>query len=370
MIQLIKIAESIETRLNSALENSGINSFFKKSKFEFNICLNSGEYKKATNNEETNDVTYYINAIMKALSSDVEGEANNTITYNATITTSVEFLIPFANKSNNIEKFCDKVHQLISSVLEGGLAEELTEDNETFLVGSKFNVPAPGTIDIMSMVGESLPMKIYGTHYVIAQGVSSNAIELSIEHKIHHAAAVINGCYTETKYERIYPSRLGIARRSITEGNIFSDSKRAVELHKPTSYLETDFSAKNTFSGSALTISFDIPLRMDKSRPVCERCSPNCYETPDGKYRCYGKMFNDRIIEYIATGANEPMNVQVLYPHTFYANKKRDNNDKIIDFYGGKLTQIYKMKIADVGLNGEMGLAASLNVRLIECAEE
>lgn len=304
MIEIEQLAKYIQEKLNVAVNTYNLNKFIPNSTFEFNICLNSGEYKKATTERTSNSVTFYINAIMKALSSDVEGIEDIAETYNATMSTSIEFLIPFPEKKRllddgSAEKFSDAVHHLISSVLQAGLSTEMTDLKEnSYLVGSRFSIPSPGAKEIRSMTGESLPLTIYSTHYFVAQGINSDKIEL----------------YIGT--ERVYASRIGIARRSITDGNIFSE----------------DSASKNTVGGTALTITFDAPKR------------PSAYDTAITNYLLYGDLY--------------VMNVYLKIP--------------CLDYDGAKTIKEhnYRMVFADIGLNAETNLAASNNVRLIEYFEE
>ena len=308
MIEISQLAQTFEDILNKDIGNSNLVNFIPNVKFEFKICLNSGEYKKAETSG--NEVTYYINAIMKALSSDVEGLAEVAGTYNATMSTSIEFLIPFPEKKRLIdnateEKFSDAVHYWISSKLQAGVSEEMTDNDEnTYLVGSRFSIPSPGAKEIRSMTGESLPLTIYSTHYFVAQGVNSSNIKLKIYIGIDPNIEGDDG------YREVYNSRIGIARRSITDGNIFNGVS----------------ASKNTLSGTALTISFDAPLRKGNH--------------------------NDIIGDYLLGDNNGIVKIKLHLPHM----------DK--DTY-----KDYTMIIADAGMNGEMGLAASINVRLIEYYE-
>ena len=321
MIEISQLAQKFEELLNNKnTDDFTLDKFIPNVKFIFKICLNSGEYKKAETSG--NEVTYYINAIMKALSSDVEGLAEVAGTYNATMSTSIEFLIPFPEKKryytkkdekgNEVldengnkfeEKFSDAVHYWISSKLQAGVSEEMTDnDNNTYLVGSRFSIPSPGAKEIRSMTGESLPLTIYSTHYFVAQGVNSSKIKLKIGEN-----------------DEVYASRIGIARRSITDGNIFNGVS----------------SSKNTLSGTALTISFDAPLRT-------------------GGY-------NDTIGKYLLGDKPESLKVYLHLPHM---GQKTNTDGTKEDAY-----EEYTMIIADAGMNGEMGLAASINVRLIEYYE-
>lgn len=320
MIEISQLAQTFEDILNNDIATSNLSKFIPNVKFKFKICLNSGEYKKSETSE--NKVTYYINAIMKALSSDVEGLAEVAGTYNATMSTSIEFLIPFPEKKRSLEdgkeeKFSDAVHYWISSKLQAGLSDELEDGKgNTYLVGSRFSIPSPGAKEIRSMTGESLPLTIYSTHYFVAQGVNSSNIKLKIYIGIDPNIEGDDG------YREVYTSRIGIARRSITDGNIFNGVS----------------ASKNTLSGTALTISFDAPLRKGKH--------------------------NDIIGNYLLGEDNGIVKTKLHLPHKVHTETDESGKEKEVDDY----TE-YTMIIADAGMNGEMGLAASINVRLIEYYE-
>lgn len=324
MIEISQLAQKFEELLNKNTADFTLDKFIPNVKFKFNICLNSGKYKKAETSG--NEVTYYINAIMKALSSDVEGLAEVAGTYNATMSTSIEFLIPFpekerfykdASQNECVEKFSDAVHYWISSKLQAGLSDEMTDDKgNTYLVGSRFSIPSPGSKEIRSMTGESLPLTIYSTHYFVAQGVNSSNIKLKIYIGIDPNIEGDDG------YREVYTSRIGIARRSITDGNIFND----------------DSASKNTLSGTALTISFDAPLRKGNH--------------------------NDIIGNYLLGEDNGIVKTKLHLPHKVHTETDESEKEKEVDDYDD-----YTMIIADAGMNGEMGLAASINVRLIEYYE-
>lgn len=326
MISLAQLAQTIQKKLNNNISDFSLNSFFPNVNFEFNICLNAGEYKKAVQKENSNEVKYYINAVMKVLSSEVEGEPSVATTYNATMSTSIEFLIPFSERKGSIGaetvKFGDQVHLMISSLLQAGLSSDMVDNNDkTYLVGSTFTIPSPSTKEIRSLIGESISFTIYGTHYFIASGVNSNRIKLFIDGA------------------QVFASRIGIARRSITEGNIFSGSS----------------ASKNTVSGTTLTITFDAPLRMGG------------YNNTLAQYLVDG-THPTKTIENTAR-PDSPLSVHLVLPYKDESPGASANTPKYVigtTEYECSKGNEFKMIIADAGMNGELGLAASINVRLIE----
>ena len=299
MIHIKQIAQKVQERLNQ--NASELNTFFDNAHFEFIVHQNSGEYKRATRDEGTNVIKYYINAVMKVISSDVDSESGESVDgmYNASMTTSIEFLIPFAESSKlceggSVVKFGELAHYVISSALEQGMSDDIEDDEQKYLVGSKFNIPATGSKDIRLLADESITFTVYGSHFIVASGVSSRDIRLEI-----------NG-------EHVSALRVGVARRSVTDGNVIAN--------------DSSLSAKNTISATALTVVFDVPMR---TGGYCES-----------------------IRKYLLRGEIEALTVYLSIPST-----KKGENDKKYK---------YTMAIADAGLNGQMNLAASLSVRLVE----
>jgi hypothetical protein len=315
--------EQSEKILNKYVEE--LDGFVKNTSFKFKIYSNEGEYKKATHNpapktiDEANQITYYINGIAKLVSSELDGELPDfndaspdsdikalTQTFSASMQTSIEFLVPFPNiikdlTNDNGEvieeiKFSDLVCDIISDALHNGWSAEMKDGTETYLVGSRFSMPTPGLKDIRATADVSLPFTVFGEHFFVAQGVQSKNLVLKIGGKT------------------VIASRVGFARQTIHEGNIFASSEIPL--------------AKNTVSGTALTISFDAPLRI-------------------GGY-------NDSIISYVVVGGVDKLTVTVTMPVS-------ETTAAL-----GTITETYKMIIADAGINGELGVAASLSCRLVE----
>ena len=306
MIHIKQIAQKVQERLNQ--NASELNTFFDNAHFEFIVHQNSGEYKRATRDEGTNVIKYYINAVMKVISSDVDSESGESVDgmYNASMTTSIEFLIPFAEsgklcEGGSVVKFGELAHYVISSALEQGMSDDIVDDGQKYLVGSKFNIPATGSKDIRLLADESITFTVYGSHFIVASGVSSRDIRLKINDE--HVSAL----------------RVGVARRSVTDGNVIANDSSLSA--KNTSSL----SAKNTISATALTVVFDVPMR---TGGYCES-----------------------IRKYLLSGEIEELTVNISIPTTTEGENEEYE---------------YTMAIADAGLNGQMNLAASLSVRLVE----
>ena len=114
--------------------------------------------------------------------------------------------------------------------------------------------------------------------------------------------------------DEVYTTRLGIARTSVQEGAVSSTSGGV---------------SQSLTTATSLTISFDAPLRRS--------------------------AFFSRYKDYTLNGNNEPFEVKLVFP---------------ADEAGGEATtKPYTVSFGDVGVNGELNLAASVSVRLVEALD-
>lgn len=112
--------------------------------------------------------------------------------------------------------------------------------------------------------------------------------------------------------EQVYTTRIGLARTSTQDGTVPSDSNGIT---------------KNATSATSLTISLDAPLRRS--------------------------AFFGRYISYVINGLNYPFDVTIGYPLAS----------------GGTGSKTYTVCFANTGINGELNLAASVNIQLVEALD-
>ncbi len=327
MITLYQLAEQCEKVLNAQVDK--LDGFIDNTSFKFVIHVNEGEFKKASRNTtpitvtEANRVTYHINAIMKALSSDFDGDYKTlkddgtlrdtdlSSMISASMSTSIEFLIPFPSLTKQVVNdkgetqtvsFYETVMLLITSTLQQGWSAYLTDENEVkYLVGTRFTIPSANMKDIRALAGESMSFVVYGEHFFVNEGVNSNRIKLSVYNP------------TTKRYEPIFTTRLGIARRSEIEGNLYADDYNEQGKILPVS--------KNVLFGTSLTISFESLFRT------------SYFDTILSDYLLYGLQPATNCIFQISISDEE---------------------------------NVYSLIFADAGLNGMLGTVASISARLVE----
>lgn len=313
MITLYQLAEQCEKVLNAQVDK--LDGFIDNTSFKFVIHVNEGEFKKASRNTtpitvtEANRVTYHINAIMKCIASNFDGDymtldngdlnkGDDMVTMiSAEMSTSIEFLIPFPSVTNSEgETLGETIYKLISEAYQQGWSGDMTDDDgECFLVGTRFTIPTPNVKDIRALVGESLPVTVYGDHFFVSEGVNSNKI------KINYLP------YGDDKYaERIFALRTGIARRSETDPNIFS----------------SDPSTKNMILGTSLSIAFDIIFNTGT----------------------FSKLISNYLVNGVQPGSGDMFSL--IIPG---ANVKN-----------------YKLIFSEAGLNAQIGTVASASVVMVE----
>ena len=334
MITLYQLAEQCAQILNANANR--LDGFIENTSFDFVIHVNEGEFKRAsrtlapTTVAEANHVTYHINALMKALSSDFDGDYKElkedgalgdtdlSSMISASMATSIEFLVPFPSITKQVQEgkecityvFGEVVYNLIAQTLQQGWSANLTDENDVnYLVGTRFTIPSANMKDIRAVAGESLSFTVYGDHFFVINGVNSNEIELSISYSGGGAI-----------YERIHTTRIGIARKTVSEPNFFA----------PVGELSAPPSAKNIPTGTQLTITFDTIMRVGVADDYFTR------------YCVLGK--------YTSNG-NDSINVKLKLPV--------NTDDKYVE-------GVYKMIPSEIGINGELGTFASMHVSLIE----
>ena len=332
MITLYQLAEQCAQILNANANR--LDGFIENTSFDFVIHVNEGEFKRAsrtlapTTVAEANHVTYHINALMKALSSDFDGDYKElkedgalgdtdlSSMISASMATSIEFLVPFPSITKQVQEgkecityvFGEVVYNLIAQTLQQGWSANLTDENDVnYLVGTRFTIPSANMKDIRAVAGESLSFTVYGDHFFVNEGVNSNRIKLYIS-------------TSTSTYELFNTTRIGIARKTVSDPNLFtatSDKYNTLPV------------AKNAPIGTQLTITFDAIMRLSSAQ--------------------------DFFTNFALSG---------IYVSQSYLNVKLEL--PVTEGEEQKTTQTYTMIPSEIGINGELGTFASMHVSLIE----
>ena len=231
------LTENIQTKLNEELtNNSDLNEAFTNTSFEFRIVTDTAEYKDAERRD--NAVRYYIHGLASVVGSEKEGLGGDSANIGVSIRT--DFLIPFVNTSDEgVKLMMDTVRDIIDNALSESSGETKEIDKMMYYVASTYSISQPGIRDVRPKVGDSITLTVNCSYYLVAQGISSESIELDI--------AVNEDSPGVYAYERIFARRIGIYRKLVSEGVVPS---------------EAGGSTKNVVSGSVLSISFDTPVRL------------------------------------------------------------------------------------------------------------
>lgn len=320
MITLYQLAEQCAQILNANANN--LDGFIENTSFDFVIHINEGEYLKASRNlepttaAEANHVTYHINALMRSLSSNYEGDyktfsdgslngENISTMISAEMSTSIEFLVPFPSvakavtlENNEIISYTlgETVYSMVVDTLQQGWSATLNDStDQSFLVGSRFTVPSANLKEIRAIAGESLSFTVYGEHFFVAEGVNSNRIRIYYDG------------------DRIPCTRIGIARRTEMDSNLFS------ETVLPRS--------KNIPLGTSLTVSMDLIYTLG--------------------------TFGNALTDFLADGTQPSGVFKIAIP-------------KIAAGGSYVIEKEYSMIFSSVGLNAQIGTVASVSVQVVE----
>ncbi len=304
MISLNQLVESLQNKINAAINDTPINRFHANTQYLFNIVLDQGKYRKAERN--LNTVTKYINGIVTVLNDDKSGITPETL--NAIISAKLDFVIPDINSEINLDmpdgsirnvKFTDAVRDLIDTVLAASEKDyTMGSDGVIYYIGTQYSFASTGIADVRGEVGSSLTMTVFIDYTIIAEGISSSEFKIAIG--------------KEENY--IYPTRMDVMRKSVQDGVLGSDSLGI---------------SKAATTGSSLSIVIVKPKRFD----------------------ALDTAFND----YTMDGKTEPFKVFLSIPISIDSNGNVDYK-----------TKEYLMTFADSGIGTEQNLAASSNCTLIE----
>lgn len=331
MITNQQLASLIQGKLNGAFnaelgEYENIHKYgldgFPNFRYEFRIFADNGEYSKAenrgatANGAVTNTVTQYINGVLKTPGgASVEGASADT--YNAAVEAQIELLIPncddvatFTEGEDSVTvRLQDAVSLLVQQTL--GLPTtnyEVGEDGIRYLVGAQYSHASTGERRHRTQAGLSVILTLYLTFAIVAMGVSSREIVLTI-----------NG-------EQVYWNRISISRASTQENNVEADPSNATGSNIGVARART--------TATQLVIGFSAPVR-----PTA---------------------LNKALVRYTLLGEVTPLAVTLEMP--------TDRNTETGTL--NTVTGTYTMIFAEGGVAGEENLNAAYDIRLVEQMED
>ena len=257
------MTERLANRLNAGISEYNLNGLLPNTLFEFAVSLDTANYKKAT--RDGNTVTYYINALVKVISSETEGATEGA--YNASMQVGIEFLIPqldyfdaFEDSDGNSEILL-RARDVIGNALQLSTSDTITEGDVLYEVIAQFRIASTGMRMMREEVGDSITLTVYGTYVFVANGVSSSKIQLFVGSSL-------------SSLSRVYYSTLGLMRQTTSEANYAAG--------------DTDTGAKATPQNTVLSIAVTGPLRQE--------------------------IIDDAAITYLVEGTITPIYVRLVIP--------------------------------------------------------
>jgi hypothetical protein len=308
MIELKELSKQLQTKLNDAISGGQyfINEFSPNEEYRFNIVLDRGEYRKAE--RSGNRVTKYINGVITLTSDQKAGITQGTV--NVSLSAALEIIVPDIDKTYNVVndgaviatiKFSEAVRELIDDTLAASSQGYMQDDEgRYFLVTSSYSFANTGVLDARYQTGDSLTLTVFLDYSIVASGVSAANIEIWIPN--------------EASGERIYPARVDIARQSVQEGVIPSDSP----------------SSRTATQSTQFSVAITKPLRFD--------------------------AFDNAVVEYLTDDSElKILDATIKYPIGI------DVDGSII-----KKTVPYKLSFAEASIAGELNLAIPVSATLHE----
>ena len=228
MIKISALAENLTELLNKALDASDIASFAPNTTYRFNIVAGEGEYKHSE--EKDNVVTVYINGVLKLLpGAKIEGM--NDDNYVGTASATLEVLVPHADivDEDGTALFVEFVRNVVTSVMGNNRNSTINDGETKYLVAMEFSMPHTYGRQLRHGIGDSVELVTSINYAFVAAGVPSKNIKITIDGN------------------EIFPTKIGISRRAVTEANVKSDSEYGASAC--------------TVSGTALTIAVVLVMR-------------------------------------------------------------------------------------------------------------
>ena len=225
MIELKTIAKTIENNLNTLLANDGGQ--------QFKIFADLGEFQNYYKAQNSNDISFYINGILEALTPSLLPIRNlQALTQTIRVTFALD--VELMNKDENgnfkevtgIRKILEK-YIASANAKPFALSETLADSTSmTYEVTPSFNGVTVGEIAQLSPIGEILPMYLDCTYTFIQSGINSNSVQI-----------FLNG-------ESLYFEKCSLSRVRLAESNTFAGGK----------------STKTVIQNNGLSIDLNAPL--------------------------------------------------------------------------------------------------------------
>lgn len=319
MLELSKIAEWLETKLNEQLsihihntENTKLKS--DRVVYMFRVYADQGEHKgfdyiqkkgfdyiDLNNNisiEKTNFIVRYIEAILTQSDSSVEATNYIDITRNTTL----EILVPLNDIDKSDIDIKEQVVEEIRNVIDTTFSKNgrgTLDNGEAF--SFEYSLSSTGIRNTRAFVGDSITLLAYINFYFVQDSLSPTDVTLQIDG------------------EQIVPIRFTMSQGTTSNTNTFSDDSRAMAMNTPTA--------------SVFSINFDLVAR---------------------KGRFYKELYR-RLITGKSTDYTNTQKSNVAYDVGIYIQV---GNEEI---YTVKL-----MNIESISMSGQNPLIPSLSVTMNE----
>ena len=291
-----KLAEELQSKLND--NNVLLINVYPNEIYTFNIIGETDEFKLP--HRVGNVITNFINGEYSVISSDVEGSGEST--YNAVIKMRVDFLVPLKGpeKKNKLLLSCIREH--VSNTLKYTEAV-ITSDNTTYTHITDYEILNTGIREQRDIVGDSINLTIFITHTFVALGVPSSKIILSVK-KLN-----------SDEYEDAAANMFGIARKVVSDTNVYAGGSLPETKHQPTSTI--------------VTITADLLTRL--------------------------RTIDYYVDRFVYDGILEPFDIKVSRPNPeYYINGSGEET----------ITTDYRVIISESGVNAEIGTISTTSITM------
>jgi hypothetical protein len=227
MITNQQLAELLQSKLNGEynpsneeyenIDHYGLNTFTPNVRYEFKIFANDGEYAEAENRDAlvtsdvTNTVTQYINGVFKTPGGNT-AEGASAETLNTAVEAQIELLIPNCDDEKEVttqdgQTYRVRLQDVISMLVQDVLSlpsSDTREDKDgiSYFIGGRYSHASVGEKRHRTQVGLSVVLSLFMTFAIVAMGISSREIKLTIES------------------QEVYFNRISISRVSTQENNV------------------------------------------------------------------------------------------------------------------------------------------------------